>query len=90
MLEFREGAPVQIKPFWDWDFSDESLEAEPDVDAIAAELRELLIDSVRLQLRADVPVGAYLSGGLDSSGIVSLVRGFTSAPLRTFSIAFED
>jgi len=90
VLEFREGVPVQTKPFWDWDFSDESREAEPDVDAIAAELRELLIDSVRLQLRADVPVGAYLSGGLDSSGIVSLIRGFTSAPLRTFSIAFED
>ena len=56
----------------------------------AGELRELLIDAVRLQLRADVPVGAYLSGGLDSSGIVALVRGFTSTPVRTFSVAFED
>lgn len=90
VLEFREGQPVQIQRFWDWDFADESEDPEPDVDAIAAELRELLIDSVRLQLRADVPVGAYLSGGLDSSGIVSLIRSFTSAPLRTFSIAFED
>ena len=90
MLEFREGQPIQTRRYWDWDFTDESRETEPDADAIAAELRELLVDSVRLQLRADVPVGAYLSGGLDSSGIVSLIRSFTSAPFRTFSIAFED
>jgi len=53
-------------------------------------LRELMVDSTRLQLRADVPVGAYLSGGLDSSVIASLVRNFTSNSLRTFSIRFED
>jgi asparagine synthase (glutamine-hydrolysing) len=90
LLEFREGRPVQIRRYWDWDFNDESRDSDPDVESISTELRELLIDSVRLQLRADVPVGAYLSGGLDSSGIVSLIRGFTSAPLRTFSIAFEE
>ena len=51
---------------------------------------ELLVDAVRIQLRADVPVGASLSGGLDSSGIVALIRGFTDTPVRTFSVAFED
>lgn len=56
----------------------------------AEALRELLVDSTRLQLRADVPVGAYLSGGLDSSVIASLIRNFTPNPLRTFSIRFED
>ncbi|MGH8863061.1 MAG: asparagine synthase (glutamine-hydrolyzing) [Burkholderiales bacterium] len=90
LLEYRPGQPVRIHRYWDWDFADESQDPEPDVDAIAADLRDLLIDSVRLQLRADVPVGAYLSGGLDSSGIVSLIRSFTSAPLRTFSIAFAE
>lgn len=90
LLEYREGQQPKLHHYWDWDFSGESRDPEPDADAIAVELRELLIDAVRLQLRADVPVGAYLSGGLDSSGIVSLIRSFTSAPMRTFSIAFED
>ncbi len=56
----------------------------------AEELRALLIDAVRLRLRADVPVGAYLSGGLDSSAITALVRHYTSNPLKTFSVAFAD
>ncbi len=58
---------------------------EPD-----AELEELLRDSVRLRLRADVPVGTYLSGGLDSSLITALARQEVGDELRTFSVAFRD
>ncbi|MCK5193609.1 MAG: asparagine synthase (glutamine-hydrolyzing), partial [Desulfobulbaceae bacterium] len=54
------------------------------------QLRELLVDSVRLRLRADVPVGAYLSVGLDSSAITSLVHHYTDNPLKTFSVTFSD
>lgn len=84
----------RLHRYWDWIFpeaeigtGDASQRSEADY---AAELRELLIDAVRLQLRADVPVGAYLSGGLDSSIITSIIRNFSDATLRTFSLTFED
>lgn len=50
----------------------------------------LLNDSVKLRLRSDVPVGAYLSGGIDSSAIVDLVRNHNSKRFQTFSITFSD
>src|SRR3990172_136018 len=79
---------VLIRKYWDLDFSD-------GLNGISFEeakerLRELLIDATRLQLRADVPVGAYLSGGLDSSVTTALIRRLNQAPLMTFSVAFED
>jgi asparagine synthase (glutamine-hydrolysing) len=60
--------------------------APPDPD----ELPELLGDAVRLRLRADVPVGTYLSGGLDSSLISALAQQASDHELRTFSVAFHD
>ena len=94
LLAIESDGSETLRRYWDWTFPDAADSApvrEPrSVDQAAAELRELLVDAVRLQLRADVPVGAYLSGGLDSSGIVAMIRGFTQTPVRTFSVAFED
>jgi asparagine synthase (glutamine-hydrolysing) len=56
----------------------------------ADQLLALLIDATRIRLRADVPVGAYLSGGLDSSSIAAVIAQLTGARLRTFSVTFED
>ena len=63
----------------------------PAAEAPAAdELDELLADAVRLRLRADVPVGTYLSGGLDSSLVTALAQRASAHELRTFSVAFHD
>jgi asparagine synthase (glutamine-hydrolysing) len=85
-----ERGTVRIARYWDWDFDPDRIDQARSAASYAEELRALLIDAVRLQLRADVPVGAYLSGGLDSSIITAIIRSFSDTPLRTFSLAFAD
>jgi asparagine synthase (glutamine-hydrolysing) len=80
----------RVHKYWDWNFPEPAAVSRRAEEDLAEELRALLIDAVRLQLRADVPVGVYLSGGLDSAIIAALVRGFSTAPLRAFSLTFED
>ena len=86
-----ERGAMRLQRYWDWTFPAGGSTAQaPPVEVAAAELRELLVDAVRLQLRSDVPVGAYLSGGLDSASVVAIIRKHTETPLRTFSLSFED
>ncbi|MCL4294801.1 MAG: asparagine synthase (glutamine-hydrolyzing) [Anaerolineae bacterium] len=83
---------VRPKPYWTLSFPGET-EVETNSrnpEDYLAEFRELLIDATRIRLRADVPVGAYLSGGLDSSTIAAVIRKYTNNALDTFSIAFSD
>jgi asparagine synthase (glutamine-hydrolysing) len=87
-LEVRNGQ-INCGRYWRMEYP-EKYDTERSLDSWAEELHELLVDSVRLRLRADVPVGAYLSGGLDSSATTSLVRRFTTNQIETFSIAFHD
>ncbi|MCG8018208.1 MAG: asparagine synthase (glutamine-hydrolyzing) [Candidatus Thiodiazotropha sp. 'RUGA'] len=89
MMVIEQGE-IRIERYWDWDFPNDQIDHDKSADEWAEELRSLMIDSVRLQLRSDVPVGAYLSGGLDSSVLTSLIKNYTDTPLRTFSIGFED
>ena len=77
--------------YWDWSFpAPSTLPRWRSVEQAADELRELLTDAVRLRLEADVPLGAYLSGGLDSSAVVALMREAGASRLRSYSIAFDS
>ena len=87
-VDLSVGYPV-FRKYWNWTFPVKQDDVRS-TRALAEELRSLLIDAVRLQLRADVPVAAYLSGGLDSSIIAAAIADFTDVPLRTFSVRFED
>ena len=58
--------------------------------AMASELRERLIEAVQLRLEADVPVGCYLSGGIDSCAIVGLSAASTQGPVKAFTIGFDS
>ncbi|MCB2231476.1 asparagine synthase (glutamine-hydrolyzing) [bacterium] len=87
-IEIEDGK-VRTGRYWSMIFP-ETFDYERPVESYAEELHALLVDSVRLRLRADVPVGAYLSGGLDSSVTTALVRHFTQNKLETFSVTFED
>lgn len=89
MLSIENGRQT-LSRYWSWSYPRAGEYSRASFDEAAEELRSLLEDSVRLQLRADVPVGAYLSGGLDSSIIVSLIRQLSDVSLRTFSVCFDD
>ena len=78
---------LKVKSWWSLDF-DNSNHTVPD-DVLIDQLEELLTDSVRIRMRADVPVGTYMSGGLDSSLTTALAQQFTNR-LETFSMAFVD
>ena len=85
----REGQ--RLHRYWDWLFpADPADYLQGSDEQLAGQLRELLIDATVIRLRADVPVGAYLSGGLDSSALTSLIHRHGNAALRTFSIGFDE
>ena len=84
-LLLRDGR-ASLHRYWALRYTPKRGGAEP---ALAEELLARLEEAVRLRLISDVPVGALLSGGLDSSAVVALIRRVTSGPIRTFSIGFD-
>lgn len=88
-MQVRDGA-ITISRYWSLAFPAAGQEQAISLQAAAEQLRSLLADAARLRLRADVQVGSYLSGGLDSTLIAALIRECFPENLVTFSIAFEE
>lgn len=81
-VEVVNGVPSQAQPYWRY-----PAESSP---AEKVDLEEILTQEVRRQMGADVPLGAFLSGGIDSSLIVALMQKQTSKKIKTFTVGFED
>jgi asparagine synthase (glutamine-hydrolysing) len=92
ILIAKDGA-VKIHRYWELSYPETQ---DPRAGSTGSEselietFRELFLDATKIRLRADVPVGAYLSGGIDSAGVTAVARHLNANSLRTFSIAFED
>ncbi len=77
---------LELRKYWDVTFQ----EGGGDEDYYALSFRAVLKQSVKQQLMSDVPYGAYLSGGLDSSSIVAFMASIVKAPVKTFSVGFDS
>ena len=87
-LLWRDGQ-VDIKRYWDVSFAKSDESSRRDQDYID-EWSDLFRTSVRLRLMADVPLGMFLSGGIDSSAIAAVMSGMVNEPIKTFSVAFKE
>ena len=85
-----KGSEIQIKKYWSLVFPEKGSGYSGSLTDATEELGDLLKDAVKIRLRADVPVAAYLSGGLDSSVTTSLINEINPGILNTFSIGFKD
>ncbi|MBN1599793.1 MAG: asparagine synthase (glutamine-hydrolyzing) [Bacteroidales bacterium] len=81
---------ISINKYWSLDFSNDYDYQKGDINKASEAFEELFEDSVRLRLRADVPVAAYLSGGIDSSATTYFIKKVAKDLLQTFSIGFVE
>jgi asparagine synthase (glutamine-hydrolysing) len=77
----------EIKRYWNWK---PQIENRRDEQELVEAYGELLEDAVRLQMRSDVPVGLFLSSGIDSGALLAIMSKYAGKPVHTFTIGFED
>jgi len=87
-LTWRDGE-IKLKKYWDVSFAKSAQDGRSSRDYIA-EWSELFRQSVQLRLMADVPLGMFLSGGIDSSAIAAVMSTLVDEPIKTFSVAFAE
>ncbi|MBD0325135.1 MAG: asparagine synthase (glutamine-hydrolyzing) [Pyrinomonadaceae bacterium] len=95
-LLWKEDGRIAIEKYWDLSFAGDAAEENEsssrrlsDADYIA-KWSELFRQSVKMRLMADVPLGMFLSGGIDSSAIAAVMSGMVDEPIKTFSVAFNE
>jgi asparagine synthase (glutamine-hydrolysing) len=89
VLTFDDGL-IATRQYWDVPVGRDAAAPPRDRAADVRRFRELLEESIRLRLMSDVPLGVFLSGGIDSSAIAALMARMIDRPLQTFSVAFKD
>ncbi|MGE5177262.1 MAG: asparagine synthase-related protein, partial [Hyphomicrobiales bacterium] len=88
---FRKGDRTAApEPYWDVTFAEGGAASAASEDRCGAELLERMRDGVRVRLVSEVPLGAFLSGGVDSSGVVAMMASLQSEPVHTCTIAFGE
>lgn len=87
ILTIEEGKPPSVSAYWDVFFEPDAVHDE---GYFVEGLRERLQESVRLRMICDVPFGAFLSGGVDSSAVVATMTGLSEQPVKTFTIGFPE
>lgn len=87
-LRWQDGK-IEIRPYWDLTFAERDTATSTDAELID-EFGERFREAVRLRLMADVPLGVFLSGGIDSAAIAATMSDLVSEPIKTFSVAFAE
>ena len=82
----HSGTDFRIRQYWDLDYSQTE---DQGFDYYLGKSRELLESAAELRLRSDVPLGVFLSGGIDSSAVVGLLASRVTEPIKTFSVAYD-